>query len=137
MINSGIAEENANLRKQAASYLNALMLVYDEIFEFNPERETVRRLHRGKRIGDTKAYPMREAEIWIGNNILPEDVGLLRVAMDRFFSRRAERGGDAEPFQIEFRMLSGGRIRTCLGVFLVTGEDTFLFCCGDVTAQRQ
>lgn len=131
------SESAEELREQAAGYLNALLLVYDEVFEFDSEQLTVRRLRRSRRHGAEKAYPMQEAIARISGSLLPEDRGLLLAVFERFSNRSAGKAGLEEPFRIEFRMFAGGVIRTCMGVFLTTGKHSYLFCCSDVTGQRE
>ena len=48
---SGETESVEALREQAAGYLNALLLVYDEVFEFDSRWMTVKRLRRGRPFG--------------------------------------------------------------------------------------
>ncbi len=131
------SESVEELREQAAGYLNALLLVYDEVFEFDSEWMTVKRLRRGRPFGEEKAYPMQEAIARISGNLLPEDRGLLLAVFERFSNHSAGRAGLEAPFRIEFRIFAGGVIKSCMGVFLTTGENTYLFCCSDVTGQRE
>ena len=125
------------LREQAAGYLNALLLVYDEVFEVDSKRMTVKRLRRGRLFGGEKAYPMQEAIARISGNLLPEDRGLLLAVFERFSDHSAGNTGLDAPFRMEFRVFAGGMIKACMGVFLTTGEHTYLFCCSDVTGQRE
>ena len=134
---SGETESVEALREQAAGYLNALLLVYDEVFEFDSRWMTVKRLRRGRPFGGEKAYPMQEAVARISGNLLPEDRGLLLAVFERFSNHSAGRAGLEAPFRIEFRIFAGGVIKSCMGVFLTTGENTYLFCCSDVTGQRE
>lgn len=131
------SESVEELREQAAGYLNALLLVYDEVFEFDSEWMTVKRLRRDRPFGEEKAYPMQEAIARISGNLLPEDRGLLLAVFERFSNHSAGRAGLEAPFRIEFRIFAGGVIKSCMGVFLTTGENTYLFCCSDVTGQRE
>ena len=80
---------------------------------------------------------MREALTLFEPNLLPADQPLLYAAFDRFFAQSAESLRGMDPFQTEFRILSGRTLKICRGVFLPAGENSVLFCCSDITDQRE
>lgn len=129
--------EHYHIRKQgeADRYIKALTEIYDRIFEFDLQNDTVKCLHMEN--ADTFQWllhvPMRmedAVEKWIMRAVYPDDRNALRSFFNNFCLNRQNGADSDRPPQIRFRLLSAeGEPQACTGIFLKLDASLSLFCC--------
>lgn len=126
-------------RAEQQSYLRVLSQVYDEISELDPARKSIRFL-QGRyfnRMGSLAGTPLVLEDAlnhWLEEVVAEEDRASVRVALEVALRDPA----DGEPVQTEFRARrSDGTLLHYIGIILRTGGSARLFCCRDVTHQRE
>ena len=123
-------------------YLRALSQVYDEITEFDFRKGTIRFLqgHYFQKLGGMAHMPMMLEEtvrFWIDNAVVEEDRDRVRAALEQLLSCMT-RKEEERPLQVEFRVrFSDGTVRCYNGVFLRTSDANGLFCCRNITHQKE
>lgn len=128
----------AKKASEAKRYLRALADVYDKIFEFNMDSNTVKCLHcsdssKFKRFENITMQVDGASEKWIMDSVVPEDRERLRSFFRDFWQKRLYTAG-AKPPQITYRALSSGEeIRQYSGIFIKVDEVTSFFCCRDIS----
>ncbi len=123
-------------RKQGENrrYLRALSDVYDSIFEFNLDADTVKCLHSRdfssfKRFENIAMQIEDALERWLIVSVSPEEQESVR----RFFlnyCQKKPRSDDGKPAKITYSALSSeGTVRQYTGVFIKVDESLSLYCC--------
>ncbi|GEM_PF-6714663 len=123
------------------NYLEALKSAYNVIFEINTSTKLVKCIH-GK---DTSAIGIyydidmtidSAKHFWVNNYIIEED----RAVALKYFNRIITPGElekAKRPLQIDFRIKTRrGMFFSYLGVAVKLNDDSFLFCCRDMTDVR-
>lgn len=116
-------------------YLKALSDVYDMIFEYDMDHQTVKCLY-GQKSGTFRSLqnvPMHIVEAteqWIRDAVVEED----REKVEKFFRAFADKElQSAQPLQMKYRAKSSnGSIKTYAGIVLKMGPSVSLFCCRSV-----
>lgn len=118
-------------------YLQALSDVYDKIFEFNLDTNTVKCLYCEessyfKRMENIAMQIDDALEKWLVSLAAAEHQNELRRFF-RDFSQKQLRSTDGKPPQIIYRARSGDhRIKQYLGVFIKIDESVSLYCCREL-----
>lgn len=129
-------------RREKENYLRALSQVYDEICELDLSARSIRFLkgHYSNALGSMSTMPLvleDAARFWIDSVVVEEDRPQVRSAFQTVISSAASDSEDC-PVQTEFRVcINDGSILCYTGVFLRTGSSTRLFCCRNITRQKQ
>ncbi len=119
---------------ETTRYLKALTDVYDKIFEFNPNANTVKCLHCEdtslfKQFEDIAMQIHEALEKWIINAVDTEDRDGIRGFFRDFLSKRNHEP-DAKPPQITYRARSAdGVVREYTGIFIKVDESVSFYCC--------
>ena len=128
-------------RDEEQRYLRALSQVYDEIFEFDVGKNSMRFLHgnAGGAFGAMAGMPMvldDAMRMWIENTVISEDRPRLYAMLDGLITM--DESADARPVQLEFRTSApGGSMCSYIGVLLRSGPGCQLFCCRNITPQQE
>lgn len=128
-------------RSEEQQYLRALAQVYDEIFEFDTSRHTVRYVHGyyARQMGEMSGMPMLMEDAtrhWLDRYVLEDDREKVRNALSTHLL--GEEMAQETPPQVEFRVeISGRPMRSYMGVFLRMSGSGRLFCCRNITYQRE
>lgn len=115
-------------------YLNALADVYDKIFEFNLDANTVKCLHCDevsyfKRFENVAMQIEDAMEKWLINSIAPEHQEDIRRFFQDFCQKRL-REVDGKPPQITYKARStDDSIKQYTGVFIKIDESVSFYCC--------
>ena len=118
-------------------YLKALTDVYDKIFEFNLDANTVKCLYCDENSSFKKfediAMQIEDAlEKWLLAAIDPNDRSEVRSFFKDFCQKRLYNDG-AKPPQISYNARSStGEIRQYIGVFIRNDESVSFYCCREV-----
>lgn len=128
--------ERYQARKTSESkrYLQALTDVYDKIFEFNLDANTVKCLHCEeasyfKRFENIAMQIEDALEKWIIDSINPEQQDAVRRFFKDFCQKRL-RGIDGKPPQITYKARStNGNIKQYTGMFIKVDESVSFYCC--------
>ena len=118
-------------------YLKALTDVYDKIFEFNLDSNTVKCLHCEEHSSFKKfenlAVQIEDAlEKWLLAAVAPNDSDKIRRFFKDFCQRRLYEDG-AKPPQITYKSSSSdGTIKQYTGIFIKVDEAVSLYCCREV-----
>ncbi len=132
--------EQHQMRKSAETkqYLKALTDVYDKIFEFNLDLNTVKCMY----CDDSSVFKNFEnisvqiddaLEKWIIEAVLPEERDTVR-AFFKDFSRKRLYTEDAKPPQITYRARSSsGKLNQYNGLFIKVNESVSFYCCRSVS----
>ena len=133
-----ITERHAASKAAAEDrYLKALTDVYDKIFEFDIDADTVRCLHceatsMFNKYLDLSMQISTACEKWIVNSVVSEERDMVRDFFDRFVKRQL---GEAygNPPQISYHaMSSDGTVRLYNGIFVKAAGSASYYCCRDV-----
>ncbi len=115
-------------------YLQALTDVYDKIFEFNLDANTVKCLHCSetsyfKRF-ENVAMQMEDAlEKWLVASVSPEQQDSIRRFFRDFCQKRLH-GTDGKPPQISYKARStDDSIKQYTGIFIRVDESVSFYCC--------
>lgn len=127
------------LRKAAETkrYMNALIDVYDKIFEFNLDANTVKCLHcdDGSSFKMVENIPMQidEAlEKWILKAAEPDSCEKIR-GFFRDFCQKKLYESDAKPPQITYNARSStGELKQYSGIFIKVDDSVSYYCCRQV-----
>lgn len=125
-------------RDEEQRYLRALTQVYDEIFEFDLSKNTVRFLQgsTGGQLGAMTGMPMvleDAMRMWTENAVDAADRPKILAMVQGMHSNDA----DSRPVQLEFRVNSDGEMRSYIGVLLRSSPGCRLFCCRNITPQQE
>ena len=124
------------IRKDAETkrYMKALTDVYDKIFEFNLDSNTVKCLH----CNDGSSYKVFEdipmlidetLDKWIPDAVAPESRDSLR-GFFRDFCQKKLYEPDAKPPQITYKAVSSsGELKQYSGVFIKVDDSVSYYCC--------
>lgn len=124
------------IRKDAETkrYMKALTDVYDKIFEFNLDSNTVKCLH----CNDGSSYKVLEdipmlidetLDKWIPDAVAPESRNSLR-GFFRDFCQKKLYEPDAKPPQITYKAVSSsGELKQYSGVFIKVDDSVSYYCC--------
>ncbi len=124
----------ARRANESRRYLQALAGIYDKIFEFNLDANTVKCLHCEdasyfKRFENIAMQLEDALEKWMVSSVTPE----CRDDIRRFFqlfSQKRPHGLDGKPPQITYKARStDGSIKQYLGVFIKVDDSVSFFCC--------
>lgn len=128
--------ERYKARKTSESkrYLRALADVYDKIFEFNLDANSVKCLHC-EDVSYFKRFENIEMQIedaltwWLVDSANPEDQDRIRRFFVDFCQKRLS-GIDGKPPQISYKARStDGTIKQYTGVFIKADESVSFYCC--------
>ena len=121
-------------RKESKQYMKALSDVYDKIFEFNLDSNTVKCVHCDetsalKRFENIAMQIEDALEKWLIASVAPEEQeGIRRFFQD--FCRRRLQGEDGKPPKITYHALSSDdSVKKYTGVFIKVDESVSLYCC--------
>ncbi len=123
----------ARKSKETQHYLNALTDVYDKIFEFNIDANTVKCLHsddssRFKRFENIAMQMDDASERWITNSVIDEQKETVRRFF-RDFCQKKLYDPNGQPPQITYRALSSdGTLKKYRGIFIKVDESVSLYC---------
>ncbi len=128
--------ERYRARKTSESkrYLQALTDVYDKIFEFNLDANTVKCLHceevsSFKRFENIAIRIEDALEKWLIASVATEQQGVIRRFF-KDFSQKKLNGVDGKPPQITYQARSNdGIIKQYTGVFIKVDESVSFYCC--------
>lgn len=115
-------------------YLKALADVYDTIFEFNIDANTVKCLHCDdsssfQKVKDIAMQLDDALENWIIHAVQEEERDALHIFF-RNFAQKKLYEPDAKPPQITYRARSAdGDFRQYSGIFIKVDESTSFYCC--------
>lgn len=115
-------------------YLKGLSEVYDKIFAFNLDANTVKCLHCGedstfKRFQDIAMQIEDALEKWLLASVVPADRDTVRRFFLRFCGKQLHEG-DAKPPQITYQARSAdGSLKQYTGLFIKVDEAVSFFCC--------
>lgn len=118
-------------------YLKALTDVYDKIFEFNLDANTVKCIHcdEASSFKNFEDIPMQiedALEKWILASVDAQDQGNVR-SFFRGFCQKRFRDADARPPQITYRARSSdGEIKLYTGVFIKVDDGISFYCCREM-----
>lgn len=124
----------AHKRKEENRYLQALAEVYDKIFEFNMDANTVKCLHCEatsyfKRFENIEILGETALEKWLIASVSPEDQENLRRFFQDFWQKRSC-AVDGKPRQITYKARStDNQIKQYKGVFIRIDDAVSLYCC--------
>lgn len=131
--------ERHQVRKAAETkrYLKALTDVYDKIFEFNLDSNTVKCLHCNddssfKRIEGIAMQSDDALNKYIINAVDSRDRDKVRSFFQDFFQKKLYEPG-AKPPQLNYRAMSStGEIKQYIGIFIKLDESVSFYCCRNV-----
>ena len=131
--------ERYQTRKTSESqrYLRALEDVYDKIFEFNLDANTVRCLHCGeksymKRFENIAMQIEDALEKWLVASVSPKQQDAVRRFFGDFCQKRLH-GVDGKPPQITYNARStDDHIKQYTGVFIKVDESVSFYCCREI-----
>lgn len=128
---------SAKRAREAEHYLMALADVYDEIFEFNFDTNTIKCLHckensHFKRFENIAMQFDDAIEKWLVSSAATEDREIMRSFFNNYRQRRFQ-GVDGKPPQIIYNAnMDDDGIRQYTGVFIKSGEAVSLYCCREI-----
>lgn len=121
-------------QKETKQYLNALSDVYDKVFEFNLESNTVKCLHSE----ETSMFnPFRDIAMqiddalnkWIFDSVEAEEAKKVRSFFTEYCEHKHHESGE-KPQQISYQARSSsGEVKRYRGIFIRVDETISLFCC--------
>ena len=128
--------ERHRMRKDAETqrYMKALTDVYDKIFEFSLDSNTVRCLHceEGSSFKLFEDVPMvidEALEKWIVGSVAPDSRDSIR-AFFRDFCQKKLYGPEGRPPQITYHARSsGGEMKQYTGIFIKVDDSVSYYCC--------
>ena len=128
--------ERHRMRKDAETqrYMKALTDVYDKIFEFSLDSNTVRCLHceEGSSFKLFEDVPMvidEALEKWIAGSVAPDSRDSIR-AFFRDFCQKKLYGPEGRPPQITYHARSsGGEMKQYTGIFIKVDDSVSYYCC--------
>lgn len=131
--------ERYQMRKTSENqrYLRALEDVYDKIFEFNLDANTVRCLHCGeksymKRFENIAMQIEDALEKWLVASVSPKQQDVVRRFFGDFCQKRLH-GVDGKPPQITYNARStDDHIKQYTGVFIKVDESVSFYCCREI-----
>ncbi len=115
-------------------YLKGLADVYDKIFEFNLDANTVKCLHCGetssfKRFEDIAMQIEDALEKWILASVVNENKDDVRSFFKNFCQKRLYQA-EAKPPQITYKACSSdGNFKQYTGIFIKVDDSVSFFCC--------
>ncbi len=119
---------------ESKRYLRALADVYDKIFEFNLDANTVKCLHCEeasyfKRFEDVAMQIEDALERWLISSVSPEQQdGVRRFFGD--FCQKQLHGADGKPPQISYSArATDGSMRQYTGIFIKVTDSVSFYCC--------
>lgn len=127
----------AKKETETKRYMKALTDVYDKIFEFNLDANTVKCLH----CGDTSMFKRFEniamqiddaLDQWMLNVVVPEDRERVCAFFHAFCQKRLYES-EAKPPQLTYKVRSAaGSVNQYIGIFIKVDEAVHFFCCRPV-----
>ena len=131
--------ERYQARKTSESkrYLKALTDVYDKIFEFNLDANTVKCLHCEEasyfKHFENIAMQIEDAlEKWLIASVAVEQQDVIRSFFNDFFQKRLN-GVDEKPPQITYKARStDDSVKQYTGVFIKVDESISFYCCREI-----
>ncbi len=130
-----VTEKRIEKKEQETKrYLKALSEVYDKIFEYNFETDTVRCLYgqNSPRFKWIENIPMQMEDAtnrWIDATVEEEDREKVKAFFKDFYKNDLYKSGERPP-QITYKARSSsGQIRLYSGIFLKTDDSVSLYCC--------
>ncbi len=132
----------ARREKETRRYLRALTEVYNKIFEYNLEANTVKCLYsdNSPMFRWTENIPMQMGEAtekWIGDNVDGEDQEAVLAFFGSYLAKRHRACGE-KPAQIRYRARSSdGKTRLYQGIFIQMDAGVSLYCCRRVQDERE
>ncbi|MCI8281921.1 MAG: PAS domain S-box protein [Lachnospiraceae bacterium] len=118
-------------------YLKALTDIYDKIFEFNLDGNTVKCLHSEdssvfKHLEEVAMQMEEASEKWIMDSVDRKDRERVRSFFQIFFQKKLY-GADAKPPQITYRARSSeGKQKKYNGIFIKVDETVSFYCCRSI-----
>lgn len=132
----------AQKSRENQRYLKALTDVYDKIFAFNLEDNTLTCLHceaqsSFKHLENVAMQIESASEKWIADSVIPEDQALVRRFFQDFCQKKLY-GPDAKPPQIRYRArASDGTYPQYIGTFIKTDASIGFYCCRRVVETEE
>ena len=133
----GLQSRNVQDRSESKRYLKALSDVYDKIFEFNLDADTIKCL-RCEETSYFKRFENIAMRIedaltrWLINSVSSEDQDAVRRFFADFCQKRLS-GTDGRPPQITYKARSTDRsFKQYTGVFIKADESVSFYCCREV-----
>lgn len=130
-----VTERNqARKANETKRYLKALTDVYDKVFEYNLESNTVKCLYSNNSpmFKWLESIPMQmedATEKWIADTVVEEDRNKVRSFFNDFSQKKLYKSG-TKPIQITYRARSSnGEIKLYSGIFLKMDNSVSLYCC--------
>ncbi len=123
--------------RETKRYMKALKDVYDEIFEFNMDANTVKCLHCSatstfKKYEDIAVRIEDALEKWLLSAVASEKRDEVRRFFINYLQQRMLEA-EAKPPQISYEALSAsGEIKNYTGVFIKVDESVSFYCCREV-----
>lgn len=127
----------ARRAKESKRYIKALTDVYDNIFEFDLDANTVKCLHCEdasyfKRFENIAMQAEDALEKWLVDSVDPEQQDSVRRFF-RDFSQKRLTGADGRPPQISYMARStDGSVKQYTGIFIKTDDAVSLYCCREI-----
>lgn len=128
------ARHQVRKANETKRYMKALTDVYDKIFEFNLDANTVKCLHCDdassfKRFEDVPMQIEDALEKWIINSVYIDDCDKVRMFFKEFCQKKLYEP-DAKPPQLTYRARSSsGEINHYIGIFIKVDESISFYCC--------
>lgn len=118
-------------------YLKALTDVYDKIFEFNLDYNTVKCLHCEEKSSFSRfrniAMRIEDAlESWLVASVDPNDRDRIRKFFGDFCQKRLYEDGAKPPQTVYTSCSSNGIMKQYTGIFIKVDEAVSLYCCREV-----
>lgn len=123
--------------KESKRYIKALTDVYDKIFEFDLDANTVKCLHCEdasyfKRFENIAMQIEDALEKWLVDSVNPEQQDSVRRFFKNF-SQKKLTGVDGKPPQISYMARStDGSVKQYTGIFIKVDDAVSLYCCREV-----
>lgn len=132
-----VTERHQTKKSQGADrYLQALSNVYDKIFEYDMEHQTVKCLYGEKSdmfrgLQNIPMHITEATEHWLRDAVAEED----REKVGKFFRAFASKElQSSQPLQVKYRAKSSnGSFKTYAGIVLKMDSSVSLFCCRSVS----
>ena len=130
-----ISERHQAKRETATrSYLKALADVYDMVFEYDLDANTVRCLFGSnsptfKMLEDIPMQMDGATEKWIADTVVEEDKERLRAFFRDFYQNRLYQDGQKPPRVTYHARTSGGEVKLYSGIFLKITPAVSFYCC--------
>ncbi len=123
--------------QESERYLKALSDVYDKIFEFNLQANTIKCLHcedqsQFKRFQNVGMQMKDALENWLISSVAPENQEEIRQFFTDFCQKRVQ-SVDGKPPQLNYRAFSAdGTMKPYRGIFIKVDPVISFYCCREM-----